>query len=368
MKVRLGLAGLTTLLLLTACGGGEAASEPPGSEDSAPTPAATADTGDTGESAARTGEVTELTAVIPFPSGAVFYPLFVAQERGYLEQEGLSLQVEAVDGSGAVLQQVLAGQAQVGLPSPGPFMSAVQEGATLVSVYTLFQSNVFALVTPQGSEVTGLEDLAGQTIGVGTIEGGETKFVRALLSEAADLSEGDYELLAVGDGGSALTGLEGGDIVAYAASFADVAIMNLRGMELENLVPGDFQSFFDSLVVMDGAFAEENPEMVAGLGRALAKATVWGLDNPDGVLDITGEYYPEENEDREFTAALLTETQALFALPDAADGQWGYAVPDAVERYMNFLVEQGELAEPVDTAIFVNDYVEQYNDFDPAEL
>lgn len=314
-------------------------------------------------------EITELTALIPFPSGAVFYPLYVAQDRGYFEEEGLSVTTEAVDGSGQILQQVLAGQAEVGLPSPGPFMNSVLEGSDLVSVYTLFQSNVFSLQTLADSDVQSLADLEGTTVGVGTIEGGETPFVRAVLSEEAGLEEGqDYELLAVGDGGTAAVALERGEISAYAAAFPDVAIMRLRGLELRNLLPEGFQSFFDSLVTVERSFLEENPEVVEGLGRAIAKATVWGMDNPEGVLDITEQYFPEEAEDREFTLAMLQETMSLFELPPEADGQWGYAVPESVERYMGFLVDQGELPEPVDTSVFVNDHVEAYNAFDPAEL
>jgi NitT/TauT family transport system substrate-binding protein len=314
-------------------------------------------------------EPLELTAVIPFPSGVVFYPLYVAQDRGYFAQEGLSVTTEPVDGSGQVLQQLLSGQAQIGLPSPGPFMQAVHEGADLVSIYTLFQSNVFSLVTLADSSYRSLADLAGTTVGVGTIEGGETSFVKALLSQEAGLeADRDYELLAVGDGGTASVALQRGEVSAYAASFPDVAIMKLRGLELRNLITEDFKSFFDSLVVVERQFLDQNREAAIGIGRALAKATVWGLDNPEGVMEITARYFPEEADDPDFTLALLKETQSLFALPPEAGGKWGTAVPEAVQRYMGFLVDQGELEAPVDTGIFINDFVDQYNDFAPNDL
>ncbi|HUG88621.1 MAG TPA: ABC transporter substrate-binding protein [Actinomycetota bacterium] len=329
--------------------------------------------GDNGEDAdgqdEQPREITELTALIPFPSGVVFYPLFVAQDRGYFEEEGLSVTTEAVDGSGQITQQQLAGQAEVGLQSPGPLLNSILEGSDLVSVYTLFQSNVFSLQTLADSEAQSVADLEGTTVGVGTIEGGETPFVRAVLSEEAGLEEGtDYELLAVGDGGTAAVALNRGEISAYAAAFPDVAIMRLRGLELRNLLPEGFQSFFDSMLTVERSFMEENPEVVEGLGRAIAKATVWGMDNPEGVLDITEQYFPEEAEDREFTLAMLQETMSLFELPAEAEGRWGYSVPESVERYMGFLVDQGELAERVDTSVFVNDFVDAYNAFDPAEL
>src|SRR5918994_969279 len=99
--------------------------------------------GDDDDEAGGGDETTRLTVVIPFPSGAVFYPLFVAKENGYFAEEGIEVTVEPVDGSGATIQQLSAGQAQVAVPSPGPFMQAVARGEKLRSVYTLYQSNVF---------------------------------------------------------------------------------------------------------------------------------------------------------------------------------------------------------------------------------
>lgn len=341
MRIRATLLLLATLLLVTAgCGGDDEGG----------------------------GETTKLTVTIPFPSGAVFYPLFVAQENGYFEEEGIQVTVEPVDGSGATIQQLSAGQAQVAVPSPGPFMQAVARGEDLRSVYTLYQSNVFSVQVPADSEIQSLADLEGKTVGVGALDGGETPFVKAALKEAAGLEEGDYELLAIGDGGQAAVALNRGDVDAYASAFVDVAIMKLRGVELRNILPEEFQNFFDTVFVFKSDFVEENANVIEGFGRAIAKGTVWGLDNAAGVVEITSKFFPEEAEDKAFTQALVEETSTLYELPDETDGKWGYSVPEFVERYMNFLVEQGELEEPVDTDIFSNDHVDEYNDFDEDEL
>jgi NitT/TauT family transport system substrate-binding protein len=139
--------------------------------------------------------------------------------------------------------------------------------------------------------------------------------------------------------------------------------MKLQGLDVVDLISDDFRSFFDSLIVMERSFVDENPELVEGFGRAVARATQWGFDNSDQVIDITAKRFPEEAEDRDLTQAFLDETISLFELPAEANGQFGYAVPAAVERYVGFLVEQGELSEMPDTSVFVNDYVNAYNDF-----
>jgi NitT/TauT family transport system substrate-binding protein len=315
------------------------------------------------------GEITELTGTIPFPSGIVFYPLYVAEDKGYFEEEGISVRVQPLEGSGPVIQQVITGQADFGLGTPSDTMSAVLEGADLTSIYTLYQSNVFSVVTEADSDVDTLADLEGETIGVGSKEGGETDFLKALLSAEHGWQEGeDYELLAVGDGGSATVAIEGGDVPAYAASFPDVAIMRLRGLELRNIVPSNFQGFFDSTVVMQSDFVNKNPDLIEGLGRALAKATIFGLENPEETLDITAKAFPEEAGDRDFALALLKETQSLFELPPSAEGRYGYADPEAVRGVTNYLVETGQLQEAPGGDIFTNEFVDEFNDFDRSEV
>lgn len=309
------------------------------------------------------GSVRQVTAVTAFPSGILYYPLYVAEKRGYFADEGLSVKVQPVDGSGNVLQQVLTGRAQAGVATAANTMGSIANGAELTSVYTMYQGNVFGLVTEVGSPIRDLGALRGKTVGIGSKDGGEYAFVKALLSSEEDMQEGrDYKTLAVGDGGQATVALQRDAVAAYAASFADVAIMRLRGLELRDLTPPLFQSFFDSTVVLRTETVEDDPAFVEGFGRALARATAWGRENPDGVLDIVAQKFPEEAGDRDYASALLTETESLFDLPAAAEGRWGYADPDAVKAQINFLVDQGQMKESISPDAFTNRFVNAFNE------
>src|SRR5918996_1041409 len=62
----------------------------------------------------------EITVVIPNPSAINVFPLWVAIGEGYFEEEGLTVEVEAVDGSAPVLQTMAAGQAEIGPPGAAP--------------------------------------------------------------------------------------------------------------------------------------------------------------------------------------------------------------------------------------------------------
>ena len=53
---------------------------------------------------------TNITVAVPNPSAITWGPMWAAIGEGYFEQEGLSLSVEAVDGSSQVLQAMSRGR------------------------------------------------------------------------------------------------------------------------------------------------------------------------------------------------------------------------------------------------------------------
>lgn len=63
-------------------------------------------------------DLQQITFAQPSASAINSFPVFIAIGEGYFEDEGLEVQVETVNGSGAVLQALAAGQADFGRPAP----------------------------------------------------------------------------------------------------------------------------------------------------------------------------------------------------------------------------------------------------------
>jgi NitT/TauT family transport system substrate-binding protein len=110
-------------------------------------------------------QATEITVVLPNPSAINVFPLWVAIGEGYFEEEGLEVNVEAVDGSSQVLQALSAGQAQIGLPGPAPVLAARARGVDVVFIYNHFAQSVFGLVVREESPYQSPADLEGKIIG-----------------------------------------------------------------------------------------------------------------------------------------------------------------------------------------------------------
>lgn len=317
-----------------------------------------------GVTTANAQDMMQLTVAVPNPSAINNFPLFVAMGEGYFEEEGLELTVEALNGSAAVLQVMASGQAQIGNPGPGPLLSARARGEDVVFIYNQYPKSIFGLMVPEESEAQGPADLDGTTVGVGTADGAEVAFTRGILQDAG-LTEGEnYEFLTVGDGGTAAAAFLGEEVDAYAAAVSDAAIIESRGIPLREITPEEYLSFFGNGWAVTGQFIEENPEAVEGFGRALVRATRFGLDpaNREKVLEHTTAGNPQEGEDTEFANALLDAVMERIQPVDDSNG-YGYQPPEHWEAWHQSQLDTGGLAEPLENLeeAYNNDFVEAWN-------
>ncbi len=337
-------------LLFAACGDG--------ADETTTTTAAVGETTTT----AAPAELTEVTVLAPNPSAVIWFQLCSAIYQGFLEEEGIDATFEAVDGSGAVLQAMAAGQAEFGIPGPGPLLAARAEGGDFVAIYNGFAQALFGLVVPEESDYQLPADLKGEDgptiIGVGTAEGSEVTFVRPILVDAGLEEDVDFEFLPVGDGGPATAAFERGEIEAYAAAVPDMAIIEARGLPLREITPEEYKTVFGNGYATTQELIDSDPDLVQGLVNGLVKGALFGEANPDQAEADCAQMNPEEATDPELARALLDLTivvsKPLGGLP------WGTYDAQAWADWGQSLVDDGTLDELPDVApAFTNEFVEK---------
>lgn len=307
---------------------------------------------------------TQVTFVQPSPSAINSFPVFVAIGEGYFAEEGLNVRVESINGSGPVLQALSSGQAQFGRPGPGPVLAARSRGVDVVFIYNVAARTNFGIVVRNEAPFQKPADLKGRTIGVGTADGAEVGFARNVLRGAGLTESTDFKFLTVGDGGPATAAFTRGDIVAYAASTADAAILNHRGLKVRDITPTEYQSFFGNGLVTMGSTVRDNPELVTKFGRAFARGHAFALNdaNRAKVLAHMKAGNPQESEDPAFAGALFDAVRSKTIPIDASKGL-GYQPPEVWEEWHRNLVATGDLkaALPDLKAAYTNDFVAVWN-------
>ncbi|WP_342069753.1 ABC transporter substrate-binding protein [Yoonia algicola] len=309
--------------------------------------------------AAMAQDLREITFVQPSPSAINSFPVFVAIGEGYFEEEGLNVTVEAINGSGAVLQALAAGQAQFGRPGPGPVLAARSRGEDAVFIYNVAARSNFGIVVREESDIQGPEGLRGKVIGTGTADGAEVGFARNVMTSVGMTAGEDYEFLTVGDGGPATVGFTTGAMDAYSSSTADAAILNQRGMAVRDITPPEFARFFGNGIATMGDTIANDPELVEKFIRAFARGHAFALDdaNREAVLSHLKDGNPQEGEDPEFQSALFDAVRSKTIPVDMTNGL-GYLPPEVWEEWQESLVAGGDLPAPLDdlTAAYTNDF------------
>jgi NitT/TauT family transport system substrate-binding protein len=308
----------------------------------------------------------DIVLAVPNPSAITWTPLWVAIGEGYFQDQGLNITVEAVDGSSQVLQAMSAEQAQIGAPGPGPVLAARARGVDVVFIYNLYPKSVFGLMVRDESEYKTPAELKGKVIGVGTADGAEVAFTRAILNDAGFVEGTDYTFLPVGDGGLAAAAFERGDIEAYAAAVSDAAIMTSRGLALREITPEQYLAYFGNGFAVLKSYMDANPDVVEKFGAGLVKGMNFALDpaNKEAVLKHTEAGNPQEGEDKEFASALLERALERMTPTDAfRDKGFGYQPPEHWKLWHESQVSAGALEKPLPDldAVYTNDYIDNWN-------
>lgn len=291
----------------------------------------------------------DITFVQPSPSAINSFPVFVAIGEGFFEEEGLNVTVEAINGSGAVLQALSAGQAHFGRPGPGPMIAARTRGVDAVHIYNVAARSNFGIAVQQDSDIQNVEQLRGKVIGTGTADGAEVGFARNVLTGAGMTEGEDYQFLTVGDGGPATAAFLNGEIDAYSASTADTAILNQRGMAVRDITPAEFGRFFGNGIATMADTIANDRELVEAWSRAFAKGHAFALDdaNREAVLKHLADGNPQEGEDKEFQSALFDAVRSKTIPTDEAP-HLGWYPAEVWEEWQAALVAGGEISGPLD--------------------
>ncbi|MBX6391544.1 MAG: ABC transporter substrate-binding protein [Frankia sp.] len=149
--------GLATVTALAACGDDSTDSSSSGGSGSA-------------------GETTSLSVQLSWIKDTEFAPLYIADDRGYYAEEGVS--VDLIAGGpdiGAVEGIVASGSADIGIATDvTSVVAAAADGNPVVLLGALYQSNLHAFMSSPDNPITSIQDLVGKRLG--GVQGVQPKF------------------------------------------------------------------------------------------------------------------------------------------------------------------------------------------------
>lgn len=146
-------------------------------------------------------------------------PLDVAEELGLFEEAGIELEFVETAGGGAIVQAVLAGEADIGTQTGATaVISAFSQGADLRMIASAYNGFDGVWVGPVRDDIAGPEDMGGEVIGFSSP--GASSQVAAEALAAGMVADGLDPIRAEAIGGTSdqLTAAETGQILAAYAN------------------------------------------------------------------------------------------------------------------------------------------------------
>jgi NitT/TauT family transport system substrate-binding protein len=216
-----------------------------------------------------------------FEGHTSFYHM--ARAKGYFEQEGLDVQVDAGAGSVAAVQRVATGAYDLSLGDISAlieFMGNNPGPARLQAIYMKYDQLPLAYAALKKSGIQSFNDLPGKSIAAANFE--VTKRLFPIFARAAKIDPASVNWVSI-DSALRINAVLKGEAQVFG-SFIPVVELGARGVKQEDEVilrTADLGvRLYGNAIISSTRLIQENPKVVAGFVRAVNRAFIEGLADP----------------------------------------------------------------------------------------
>ncbi|MET4638063.1 ABC transporter substrate-binding protein [Mycetocola sp. 2940] len=257
-------------------------------------------------------------------------PWYVAQEQGYLEDEGIDLEIFNYDEADYV---ALATTGQVDGINHSINDWLVNYNQHEFELVLLEDVSLTADAMIGGAGVDSVADLVGKEVAFG--EGGVSALVYydALAKNDIDPADITTVNLEPADAGNALIAGQVDSAVTYEPYVTTALTANPDSKVIYSA--GETPGLISDGLFVSPEYAEEHPEVIEGLAAAWDKAVAFTLDNPEEAQTIIGEATGVPADQRE----TMFEGLEFYTLADSADmladgGAFGADIMPSIQAAM----------------------------------
>jgi len=295
---------------------------------------------------------------------------------GYWNAEGADIEVTSVEGSTAGLQQLAAGNIQFTTVGPEVAIMAREKGVKVKSFYVVNSVTIFRVVVPRESAIQTAADLRGKTIGVSALTSGAVPVARAIVSSGGLNPDRDVKWLTVGVGAPAALAVKQKSVDAMALWGDFQAGLENQGLLFREVSAPFMKDLLGQIVIARDEYLAEHPEVAIAFARGLAKATLFGLTNPEAAVRMHWKMYPQTRPHGMEEARAMQESIHVFnarfetqRVDNRDDKRFGASSFAQWTRLKTIYKEQGLIQGNLDVnEAFTNSLIDEINRFDQVAV
>jgi NitT/TauT family transport system substrate-binding protein len=312
--------------------------------------------------------------------GSQYSDLVFGKKLGFFEEEGIDLQLMSFQGTPVLLAQVQNQSIDVGSVEPSLMLISASKNVPLPvrAVYNYFRSTPYEFAVLPDSPIRSVADLKGKKIGVHVLSSGNVILTKAALRDAGIDPETQVTFVPIGVGPAAWKQLQDGTVdILNLWTSEDVKMLAAGNPARRFTLPEKFRQIFTGTMIVHEDTIADRPEIIEGLGRALAKSTLACASARVTCAKSFWEFDPtarpaadHEDEWIANTVRVLEENHALITYNENRENTPGSYMAGSLDAYVDALRQAG-LLENTDfeaDSILTNQFAKAYDDFDRDEV
>lgn len=295
---------------------------------------------------------------------------------GYLKEEGLELEVITLGTNAAVMASLDQKRVEfgVGVPSFQLPLAAKGERLPAVNFYEYTYPFKWQVAVKPESAIKNLVDLKGQTIGVSSLGVTDFPVGKAMMRLVKLDPEKDVSWLAVGEGVTAGQALNRGAIAGLVYFDTGFGQIEAAGIKMRYLpLPPDVPKVGGLYISASRETLEKRRKAAVGFARAVAKASLFTMENPEAAAFAFIKQYPEAApratslaDQIKAVSVPIKKRAPLFAHYDKSITEFGRTTAAEWDDELEFLNLKGKIKDT--SAFFTNDLIAEANKFDRQKV
>ncbi|HMQ53798.1 MAG TPA: ABC transporter substrate-binding protein [Anaerolineae bacterium] len=296
-------------------------------------------------------------------------PFFVALDKGFWEEEGVTVEVVRGYGSADAVQKVAAGSTTIGYGDTGSLIVGRTEGVDVKLIGMVLGLPPHAVIYQMDQPIDSPVDLEGKKIGAAA--GDSVRRVFPAFAKIAGFDVEKVEFVTIGYeiySAELLSGRINGLAEYYAAKPNYDRTANENDVELGILKFSDYGfDIYSNGFLAKESFVTENPETVKAFLKGVYRGFAYAYENPDESVDIMLKYAPTLERDVIKEQFLLDKPAVLNA--DVLANGYGYIDADKMQHTIDAMIVAYELSENIPTPeeMYTIDFLPSKDEIPPVE-